>query len=576
MVAADPNRLAIARTGCLLCEAAQLTARYFDGDEFWIAACASCAVPMVVWRNHGIAPTAATVKRMLEKLHDVAGEVFDGGGYRIDRQRRSIPGHWHAHARPSSDQQAPSNVARPESETGAACRLCEVAPSMPQVLDHNDFWVGNCGVCGRGLAVVWHAHAVTPPAGQVQRMLDLLHQMGDRLFGKGWYRIDRRRGEFPGHWHAHLRASYTMRPSPRAFDWVTDQLGVGGWRSPQFGDDIVASGVTHVIDLRDQVDTEAAQRSASEKGIGYTSLPLPDDQRPRPLSWWAAGLEVAEQILPKKDSRLLVVCAAGENRAPSMAYLILRAAGKAPTEAVKMIKAARPQVTIRYAVDGERFFRYWTGDVLPTGVPAEPVLGWRAFGDLRVWAREGPCELWPAIGPPPNARSAMERLLIKMFQEDRKPHVWTKRTKSTTCSRHPDCRCVCDWGLYACRTLEDLVGYMTAEDPVEQEGRSPVVALVRSADHAPAWWVAWERSLTWRTPTMVLERLLVPERTNKNVAATVSAWFGVPVDRMLPYATSVPIPRFVDNKRRGCRRSRRRSCATHRGGVRRSRSQPTA
>lgn len=84
---------------CELCEAARLTTWYHEDDLCWVAECEACAVPMVVWRPHGIDPSEHDEARMLAVLDRVAGDVWDG--HWIDPDRRSIPDHWHVHARPA-------------------------------------------------------------------------------------------------------------------------------------------------------------------------------------------------------------------------------------------------------------------------------------------------------------------------------------------------------------------------------------------------------------------------------------------------------------------------------------------
>lgn len=83
---------------CELCEAAPITTRYHEDDVCWIAECEGCAVPMVVWKCHGVDPDPADDVHMLAALEAVAGEVL--GEWWIDRDRRTIPDHWHVHARP--------------------------------------------------------------------------------------------------------------------------------------------------------------------------------------------------------------------------------------------------------------------------------------------------------------------------------------------------------------------------------------------------------------------------------------------------------------------------------------------
>lgn len=76
-----------------------LTERYADDDVCWVAACESCDVPMVVWRQHGSEPPADAVDHMLDVLGRVADERFGPGSWSLDRVMRQIPEHFHAHAR---------------------------------------------------------------------------------------------------------------------------------------------------------------------------------------------------------------------------------------------------------------------------------------------------------------------------------------------------------------------------------------------------------------------------------------------------------------------------------------------
>lgn len=83
---------------CELCEAAPLTERFYEDDHCWIAECEACFVPMVVWKSHDPEPPE-DVKHMLHRLLlDVVSSVFVGDPY-VDDNMRTIPGHYHAHAR---------------------------------------------------------------------------------------------------------------------------------------------------------------------------------------------------------------------------------------------------------------------------------------------------------------------------------------------------------------------------------------------------------------------------------------------------------------------------------------------
>jgi hypothetical protein len=84
---------------CELCEAARLTAWYYEDDLCWVAECEACFVPMVVWRCHAPDPPAATKSLLWDRLATVVREHY-GFEHVVDDVMRSIPDHYHAHARP--------------------------------------------------------------------------------------------------------------------------------------------------------------------------------------------------------------------------------------------------------------------------------------------------------------------------------------------------------------------------------------------------------------------------------------------------------------------------------------------
>ena len=64
---------------------------------------------MIVWRAHGL-PGEEVERALLTRLETVAAARYPDGFW-IDAERRRIPDHWHAHARPSGGFFDPS---RPE------------------------------------------------------------------------------------------------------------------------------------------------------------------------------------------------------------------------------------------------------------------------------------------------------------------------------------------------------------------------------------------------------------------------------------------------------------------------------
>jgi spore maturation protein CgeB len=82
---------------CELCEAARITPWFHEDDDCWIAECEACDVPMVVWKVHDPNPSDDVKAMLHEKLAAVVDKL--GFEYYVDDNLRSIPGHYHAHAR---------------------------------------------------------------------------------------------------------------------------------------------------------------------------------------------------------------------------------------------------------------------------------------------------------------------------------------------------------------------------------------------------------------------------------------------------------------------------------------------
>jgi hypothetical protein len=83
---------------CMLCQAKKITQWFHEDDVCWIAECDICAVPMVVWRFHGVRPPEEHLAHMRARIAEVA--TREVGEYFIDDHMRNIPDHYHAHARP--------------------------------------------------------------------------------------------------------------------------------------------------------------------------------------------------------------------------------------------------------------------------------------------------------------------------------------------------------------------------------------------------------------------------------------------------------------------------------------------
>lgn len=85
---------------CELCVHAPVTRWYHADTLCWVADCKACGVPMVVMRRHTTNPSPSERDHMEGLLLKVGRRKNPRGRWALDRRRRSIPRHWHAHLRP--------------------------------------------------------------------------------------------------------------------------------------------------------------------------------------------------------------------------------------------------------------------------------------------------------------------------------------------------------------------------------------------------------------------------------------------------------------------------------------------
>jgi len=94
------SRVAVERSQpdpCELCEAKPITRQYHEDAICWISDCKDCLVPMVVYREHGVAPPRRHFEHMIELLR-MCGKP--GRRYEVTQDMTTEPRHWHAHLRP--------------------------------------------------------------------------------------------------------------------------------------------------------------------------------------------------------------------------------------------------------------------------------------------------------------------------------------------------------------------------------------------------------------------------------------------------------------------------------------------
>jgi len=134
--------------------------------------------------------------------------------------------------------------------------------------------------------------------------------------------------------------------------WVTDRIAVGSAvATPDHVRAIVAAGITHVLDCRLRLGGEALFEGTAVRHLHNATA---DDGKPKDEEWFRKGIGFVLTALSIPRARVLIHCAMGLSRAPSMTYAVLRALGHPPENAVALIKQARPLATVKYQLDAER------------------------------------------------------------------------------------------------------------------------------------------------------------------------------------------------------------------------------
>src|SRR3974377_1815453 len=115
--------------------------------------------------------------------------------------------------------------------------------------------------------------------------------------------------------------------------WVTDRIAVGGgiWNERNMIE-VVAAGITHVIDMQIEFDDT---RLAQPYGVKVLWNPTEDDFQPKPAELFRCGVDFALGALEDSEAKVFIHCAAGVHRAPMMALAVLGAQGWSLSEAVK-------------------------------------------------------------------------------------------------------------------------------------------------------------------------------------------------------------------------------------------------
>lgn len=133
-----------------------------------------------------------------------------------------------------------------------------------------------------------------------------------------------------------------MRVARGRIDRVNDWLHLGGALPPGDYERLHAAGITYVVDLREESDSDVAR--LNNLGIKQRHVPVPDNGPPS-----AAQLVDITALICQGDACLYVHCKGGFGRAATMAAGLLVAQGLAVEDAIEQVRAARPEMRLNDA-----------------------------------------------------------------------------------------------------------------------------------------------------------------------------------------------------------------------------------
>ncbi len=134
--------------------------------------------------------------------------------------------------------------------------------------------------------------------------------------------------------------------------WVTERIALGGAVvNHEHVRALAADNITHVLDCR---MAEDGQKIYEGTTIRYMHDPTADDGTPKSEEWFRKGIAFVLTSLAIPRARVLIHCAMGVSRSPSMTYAVLRALGHSGDDAVKLIKKARTLASVKYREDADR------------------------------------------------------------------------------------------------------------------------------------------------------------------------------------------------------------------------------
>ena len=146
----------------------------------------------------------------------------------------------------------------------------------------------------------------------------------------------------------------------------------------------VDAGITHIVDLRGEAcDADNVARFAPH--IDYVWLGTHDAGGDQEFSWFDKGAAAITGALADPETRVVVHCHMGVNRAPSMAFAAWLQLGYGIEDGLHAVRDARPIAKILYADSAVRWFADRDGWAEASRIDAESrVWAWHRDNDVDV------------------------------------------------------------------------------------------------------------------------------------------------------------------------------------------------
>jgi hypothetical protein len=122
---------------------------------------------------------------------------------------------------------------------------------------------------------------------------------------------------------------------------ITKVLSVGPFASPERAKDLLAAGVTHVLNVSDGPPVVGAGEGSFAE-VAWVPM---SDSRPLPRATTAWVLDTLHELVSVSGSHVYVHCVAGAVRSPTVLWLYLVACGLPPEHARELIESRSPAAT---------------------------------------------------------------------------------------------------------------------------------------------------------------------------------------------------------------------------------------